>query len=126
MASAEGYAMNPPVPFDACPLIMRSNVLPAAINTSLLILGTPGRGLPSSAMILNPPTIGFAAVPGAPVAPATCDPTIAGTCMRNPALTRRTKTLPLVPAVAGAIVAGEIEKADAVAFVLLNATPLTM
>src|SRR5271166_6095926 len=100
------------------PLIITSKVLPAAINTSLLTLGTPGRGLPSSAMILKPVTMGF--VP--PVAPATCDPTIAGTCIRKPALTRRTKTEP-VP-VAGAMAAGVIGKSEAAAAVLLNATPL--
>src|SRR5271166_5640103 len=103
------------------PLIMTSNVLPAAINTSLLTLGMPGRGLPSSAMILKPVTMGF--VP--PVAPATCDPTIAGTCIREPALTRRTNTDPVVP-VAGAIAAGVIGKSEAAAAVLLNATPLIM
>jgi hypothetical protein len=50
-------------------------------------LGRPGRGLPSSATILKPVTMGF----DPPVAPATCDPTIVGTCMCEPALTRRTK-----------------------------------
>src|SRR5271157_5431775 len=102
---------------------MTSNVLPAAINTSLLTLGTPGRGLPSSAMILKPVTMGF--VP--PVAPATCDPTIAGTCIREPALTRRTKTDPVTVggvAVAAAIVAGVIGKSEPPALVLLNGTPL--
>src|SRR5271165_6387123 len=101
------------------PLIITSKVLPAAINTSLLTLGTPGRGLPSSAMILKPVTMGF--VP--PVAPATCDPTIAGTCIRKPALTRRTKTEPVVPAV-GAIIAGVTGKSEPPALVLLNGTPL--
>src|SRR5271166_980357 len=100
---------------------MTSNVLPAAINTSLLTLGTPGRGLPSSATTWKPVTMGLVA----PVAPFTCDPTIAGTCIREPALTRRTKTDPVVPA-AGAIVAGVIGKSEAAAIVLLNATPLIM
>ncbi len=58
-----------------------------------------------------------------PFAPATCDPTIEGTCIRKPALTMRTRTDPVVPA-AGAIVAGVIGKSEAAAFVLLNATPL--
>src|SRR5208283_5144949 len=106
------------VPDVACPLIITSYVLPAAINTSLLIFGTPGRGLPSSAITLKPVTMGF--VP--PVAPAACDPTIAGTCIREPALTSRTRTLPVPEA--GAIVAGEIGNSEPPAFVLLNATPL--
>src|SRR5271165_1750895 len=113
--SAAAYGVMPVVVDVDCPLIITSKVLPAAINTSLLILGTPGRGLPSSAMILKPVTIGF--VP--PVAPATCDPTIAGTCIREPALTRRTKTEPVVPA-AGEIIAGVIGKSDPVGLVLLN------
>src|SRR3974390_3124838 len=105
-ASAFAYG-GKVVPDVDSPLIITSYVLPAAMNTSLLILGTPGRGLPSSAITLKPVTIGF--VP--PVAPATCDPTIAGTCMRKPALTRRTKTDPVVP-VAGVIVAGKTGKSE--------------
>src|SRR5579864_9257841 len=97
---------------------MTSNVLPAAMNTSLLILGTPGRRLPSSAMTLKPETMGL----DPPVAPATCDPTIAGTCMREPALTIRTRTFPAPDA--GAILAGVTGKSEPEAFVLLNATPL--
>jgi hypothetical protein len=43
--------------------------------------------------------------------------------MREPALTKRTKTEPVVPA-AGAIVAGVIGKSELPEFTLLNATPL--
>src|SRR5215467_2892707 len=66
-----------------------SYVLPAAMNTSLWTRGTPGNGLPSSAISENPD--------GGTVAGATaalvCGPTIDGTCMRKPALTMRTKTV---------------------------------
>src|ERR1700758_4008013 len=117
-ASAFVYGVTPVVDVDS-PLIITSWVLPAAMNPSLLILGTPGRGLPSSATILKPVTMGF----DPPVAPATCDPTIAGTCMCEPALTSRTNTDPVVPE-AGAIIAGVIGKSEPAGFVLLNATPL--
>ena len=50
-----------------------------------------------------------------------CDPTIDGTCMRKPAFTMRTKTVPEIPVVAVPAVALNTEAA---AFVLLNAAPL--
>ena len=46
------------------------------------------------------------------------DPTIEGTCMRKPALTKRTKTDPVPP------VAGETGNSELEGLVLLNATPL--
>src|SRR5579883_3228498 len=51
--------------------------------------GTPGSTFPSSAISENP--AGGGPDPPVPV----CDPTIEGTCIRSPALTRRTRTLPL-------------------------------
>src|SRR6266702_7879682 len=66
-------------------LILTSYVLPAAMNTSLCTRGTPGNGFPSSAMRENPPVFPLPVV----------DPTIEGTCMREPALTIRTNTLPV-------------------------------
>src|SRR5438132_373999 len=109
-------------------LIITSKVLPAAIKTSVWTRGAgrvpapdtkgPGMGLPSSAINVKPPTV---AVAPAPVKPDVCDPTIAGTCMCNPAFTRRAKTVPATVPVA---VPCETGNCEATAFVLLNATPL--
>src|SRR5271169_3508025 len=77
--------------------IIASYVLPAAINTSLCTRETPGRGLPSSATREKPGT-GAAVVPDATTAGVVREPTIEGTCMRKPALTRRTKTFPVTGA----------------------------
>ena len=96
------------VPPAAGTFTITSYVLPAAMNTSLCTRVTPGRGLPSSAMSENPER---GVVP-------VCVPTIEGTCMRNPAFTKRTKTLPVTP------VAGEVGNNEAAALALLNATPL--
>src|SRR5438309_820739 len=89
-------------------LIITSVVLPAAMNTSLCTRGTPGSTLPSSAMSENPLT-------PAPV----CAPTIDGTCMRKPAFTRRTRTLPVAP-VATAVTA-EAAKSEVDGLVLSKA-----
>src|SRR5215469_15503949 len=96
---------------DAGVLIITSYVLPAAMKTSLCTRGTPGNGFPSSAIRENPE------VP-VPV----CEPTIEGTCMRRPALTIRTRIVP-VPAVRPE--AGLVGNSEADGLVLLKATPLT-
>src|SRR5579875_3272297 len=95
---------------------MTSYVLPAAMNTSfctrpLFAPSAPEITFPSSAISWNPPDP-FGAV----------DPTIAGTCIREPAFTNRTRMLPLT---------GELEDPggftatrDAEGLVLLNGTPL--
>jgi hypothetical protein len=87
------------------------------MNTSLCTRGTPGSTLPSSAIKANPPG-GVHAVAGVQGA---VDPTIEGTCMRRPALTRRTSMLPETGVVAAPVSAGNNE---AEACVLSNATPL--
>src|SRR5882762_1847620 len=98
------------------------------MKTSLCTLGTAatvaetigaarGTRLPSSAISVNPATV--AAAP-APVTPVVCAPTIEGTCMRKPALTRRTKT---VPVLGFRRVAGAVGKRDQAALVLLNGPP---
>src|SRR5215469_2877803 len=101
-------------------LIITSNVLPAAINTSVCTRGADrfGRGFPSSAIRVNPGTV--AAAP-APLNPCVNEPTIEGTCMRKPALTRRTKTVPVTGVVAELGTAGNIEFPG---MFLLNARPL--
>src|SRR5882672_1545189 len=94
-------------------LIITSYVLPAAINTSLCTRGRPGNGLPSSAISEKPEVA---------VVPLVCAPTIDGTCMRKPAFTKRTKTVPVTP------VAGNVGNSDglrAEATVLLNPMPFT-
>jgi hypothetical protein len=98
---------------------MTSNVLPAAMNTSFCTRGSPGKGLPSSAMMEKPVggTAGAVAVP-------ICDPTIAGTCMREPALTKRTKRFFGAAIVEGSVMFGNVENNEAAAAVRLNATPL--
>jgi len=63
-------------------------------NTSLCTRGRPGSGLPSSAINWNPVTV---VVAPAPFCPVVCDPTIAGTCIRKPAFTMRTKTVAVTP-----------------------------
>ena len=81
----------------------------------------PGSGLPSSAISENP---AGGTVAGATAIPV-CDPTIDGTCMRKPAFTKRTKTVPVVPAVTP--VTGEVANSEGLgvtALALLNATPL--
>src|SRR5271169_1814394 len=96
-------------------LIITSFVLPAAIKRSLCTLGTPGETLPSSAMIEKPLILEV-------VVPTACevsDPTIEGTCMREPAFTNRTKTFP--PGVSP--VAGLTANNEDAALVRLNATP---
>src|SRR5215472_2985544 len=94
-------------------LIITSYVLPAAMNTSLWTRGTPGNGLPSSAISENPDGGTVAGATATPV----CDPTIDGTCMRKPALTMRTSTVPVT-------LAGRAWNSEAEALVLLNADPL--
>ena len=59
------------------------------MNTSLCTRVMPGRGFPSCAINPNPGT-------DAPV----WEPTIEGTCIRRPALTMRTRTVPVIPEVA--------------------------
>jgi len=57
-------------------------------------------------------------VPVVTIGGVVTDPTIAGTCMRRPALTSRTSTLPVTPVVA---TVGNNERVE---LVLSNATPL--
>ena len=78
------------------------------MKTSFWIRVKPGRGLPSSA--IRP-------MPGVAVVPVK-EPTIEGTCMRKPAFTMRTKTLPVTPE-AGAAANRELPD-----FVRSKATPL--
>ena len=78
----------------------------------------PGGTLPSSAIRANPPGH---AVAGATGVQGTVDPTIEGTCMRKPALTRRTSRLPETGAAAAPMDAANTEPAG---LVLLKATPL--
>src|SRR6266403_5059564 len=111
-------------------LIITSYVLPAAINTSLCTRGTPGKRLPSSAISEKP---AGGTVAGATAIPV-CDPTIEGTCMRKPALTKRTKTFPVIPVVTGVTTPVVLVVVPAMArnneglmvavLALLNATPL--
>jgi hypothetical protein len=117
----------------AAVLIITSKVLLAAIKRSVCTRGAPrfGIGLPSSAIKVNPATVADAP---APLNPVVDDPTIEGTCMRKPALTKRTRSVPVVeiPVVTGAgrpVV--ELMAVPAVAanreyngLVLLNASPL--
>src|SRR6516162_10590808 len=98
---------------DAGVLIITSYVLPGAIKTSLCTRGTPGNGLPSSAIRENP-VGGVSPVP-------VCDPTIEGTCMRRPAFTSRTR---MVPVLKVRPEAGLVANSEADGLVLLNATPL--
>src|SRR6516162_10085269 len=102
-------------------LIITSYVLPAAMNTSLCTQGTSGKGLPSSAISEKPPVGVVVVVVTVPlvvvVVMFVCAPTIDGTCMRKPALTKRTRTFPVT-------VPGVTENCDPAALVLLNATPL--
>src|SRR5258707_15207688 len=95
------------------------------MNTSLCTRGTPGKTLPSSAISAKPAG-GSAGATAVPV----CDPTIAGTCMRRPALTRRTSTVPVIPVVTGTtggvlVVPAEAANTEAAALVLSNARPVT-
>ena len=102
-------------------VIITSKVLPAAMNTSVCTRGAVvacGMRLPSSAIKVNPVTV---ADPPVPLKPVVCDPTMAGTCMREPAFTRRTRTLPVIVAVAVPEVAGN---SDSVGLALLKPTPL--
>src|ERR1700686_5811493 len=98
-------------------LIITSFVLPAAIKRSLCTLGTPGKTLPSSATIEKPLILELVVPTGCVVS----DPTIEGTCMREPAFTNRTKTFP-VPGVSP--VAGLTANNGDGGLVLLNATPI--
>src|SRR2546426_4109411 len=86
------------VPPAAGTFTITSWVLPAGRNTSLCTRETPGRRFPSSATRLNPGTA--AATVGGTVAGTTAGvltaPTIDGTCMRKPALTKRTNTVPVI------------------------------
>src|SRR6266478_6443644 len=86
------------VPPAAGTFTITSWVLPAGKKTSLCTRDTPGRGLPSSATRLNPAT-GAGVTPVGTTAGVVSDPTIDGTCMRKPALTKRTRTLPVTGAV---------------------------
>src|SRR3984893_6640316 len=105
-------------------LIITSYVLPADMKTSLCTRETPGSGLPSSAIRLNPGTA-TAVVPVATTGGVVCAPTIDGTCLREPAFTKRTKTFPVAP-VATPVTAEAANSDGLVAAgpVLLNATPL--
>src|SRR5579871_4868887 len=116
---------------------MTSNVLPAAMNTSVCTRGAgsvppavavngPGTGLPSSAIRVNPPTAPVVVADCAPLTqPVVCDPTMEGTCIRRPAFTRRTRTLPAIPVVTGAggepVTPAVAANSDAAELVLLNA-----
>src|SRR5580704_11928537 len=93
-------------------LNITSKTLPAAIKTSVCTRGaagaavapatcTPGTGLPSSAIKVNPLT-GAVAVPD-PLNPVVSELTMEGTCIRRPALTRRAKIVPAIPLVVGAV-----------------------
>src|ERR1700722_402848 len=124
---SDAGAVAPPV--GAGTLNITSKTLPAAIKTSVCTLGaagavvapttcTPGTGLPSSAINVNPATV--AACP-APEKPVVCDPTIEGTCIRRPAFTRRAKTVPVIGLAA---VPGVAANSEVDAPVLLNGTPL--
>ena len=73
--------------------------------------------MPSSATRLKPGTAA-AVVPVATTSGVVSAPTIEGTCIRDPAFTRRTSTLPVTP------VAGAAANSEVAALVLLNATPL--
>src|SRR5438105_11150448 len=98
-------------------LIITSLVLPAGMNTSLCTRGTPGSTLPSSAISENPEG---GVVAGATATPV-CAPTIDGTCMRRPALTRRTSTVPVTGAL---LEPGAAANSEAEEFVLSKARPL--
>src|SRR6516165_5136745 len=93
-------------------LNITSNVLPAAIKTSVWTRGaagtlaapatcTPGTVLPSSAIKVNPLTV--AAAEPDPLKPVVSEVTMEGTCIRRPAFTRRAKIVPLILVVAGAV-----------------------
>ena len=88
------------------------------MNTSLCPCGTPGATLPSSAINANPPGH---VVAGANGVQGNVDPTIEGTCIRRPALTRRTSKVPETGVAAAPVSAGNTE---AEACVLSNAMPL--
>src|SRR5215472_12542940 len=90
-------------------LTITSKTLHAAMKTSVCTRGaagavvapatcTPGTGRPSSAINANPLTV---AVAPAPLKPWVSDPTMEGTCIREPAFTRRAKIVPLIPVVTG-------------------------
>lgn len=68
---------------------MTSFVLPAAIKMSVCTFGNPGNTLPSSATIEKPGTPAVAVI----------EPTMEGTCMRKPAFTKRSRTVPVTGAV---------------------------
>ncbi len=89
-----------------------SNTLPAGRNTSFWIFQLPGWTLPSSAISAKP---GTATLPPAGI---TCVPTMDGTCMRRPALTKRTRTWP----VSGVTLA--VENCERAGLLRSNATPL--
>src|SRR6266478_8132428 len=108
------------VPPAAGTFTITSWVLPAGRNTSLCTRETPGRRFPSSATRLNPGTAA-ATVVGGTTAGVVTAPTIDGTCMRKPALTKRTNTVPVTPVAAAG---GRGATSEVVGLVLLNATPL--
>src|SRR5215471_19057252 len=118
-------------------LIITSNVLPAAIKTSVWTRGaagtvvapatcTPGTVLPSSAIKVNPLT-GAVAEPD-PLKPVVSELTMEGTCIRRPAFTRRAKTVPVIPVVAGGVVPPGMPtyaaNSEDIAWVLSNPRPL--
>ncbi len=74
---------------DAGALIMTSYTLPAGRNTSFCTFHRPGWTLPSSAISAKPEAA------GAPGNVTTRVPTMDGTCMRRPALTKRTRIWPV-------------------------------
>src|SRR6516225_5759785 len=117
-------------------LIITSNVLPAAIKTSVCTRGaagaavapatcTPGTVLPSSAIKVNPLTI--AGADPDPLKPVVSELTMEGTCIRRPAFTRRAKIVPVIPMVTGAVappgMPAYAANTEAAALVLSNARP---
>src|SRR5437660_12918551 len=93
------------------------------MNTSLCTRGTPGKGLPSSAISEKPPG-GSAGATAVPV----CDPTTEGTCIRRAAFTMRSKTVPVIAVVTVRPVDASVPAAalnsEGAAFVLSIDAPL--
>src|SRR5215469_2178529 len=105
-------------------LNITSNVLPAAIKTSVWTRGaagtvaapatcTPGTVLPSSAI---------------KVKPVVSELTMEGTCIRRPAFARRAKIVPVIPVVTGVVAPpgtpAYAANTEAAGLALLNARPL--
>src|SRR5215472_6127802 len=118
-------------------LIITSKVLPAAIKTSVCTRGapgaavapatcTPGTGLPSSAIKVNPLTV--AVVEPDPLKPVVSELMMEGTCIRRPAFARRAKIVPVIPVVTGVVAPpgtpAYAANTEAAGLALLNARPL--